>query len=188
MLTAQRVGADVQLKWNRAVAPDLRDYSVYRATSTGVTPVPVNFLSSSDDTLLVDASAPTVALYYIVTAYDIHANQSAPSNEASVSALTGIGNTPSITALTVLQNHPNPFAGTTEFAIGLPAEAEVKVEVYDVAGRRVREATLAGRGAGWRAVPFDGRDDRGRLLASGVYFYRVSADGATVTRKLVIAR
>ena len=84
LLTAQRVGPDVHLKWNRVRVPDLRDYSLYRKTSAGVTPVPVNFLASADDTVLIDASAPTSALYYIVTAYDVHENQSVPSNEANV--------------------------------------------------------------------------------------------------------
>jgi hypothetical protein len=187
LLTAQRVGADVQLKWNRVRVPDLRDYSVYRATSSGVTPVPINFLSASDDTVLVDLSAPTSALYYIVTAYDVHANQSDPSNEASVEALTGVGTTPALAALTVLQNHPNPFNATTDFEIGLPSDGDVSVEVFDVAGRRVSAIDVTGV-KGWQRIPFAGRDERGRPLASGVYFYRVNASGETLTRKMVIAR
>jgi FlgD Ig-like domain len=189
MLTALRVGPNVQLRWNRVRVPDLSDYSVYRKTSAGVTPVPLNFLASADDTLLVDAAAPSsTALYYIVTALDVHENQSAPSNEASVGATTGVGNTPSIAALTVLPNHPNPFAGSTEMEIGLPADTDVKIEVYDVAGRLVRAQTVAQQAKGWRKVPFDGRDDAGKPLTSGVYFYRVTANGTTVTRKMVIAR
>jgi flagellar hook assembly protein FlgD len=150
--------------------------------------VPINFLSNADDTVLTDSSAPTSALYYIVTAFDVHANQSAPSNEASVQATTGVGNTPPITALTLLQNQPNPFAGTTDLRVGLPANSDLSIEVYDVAGRRVRAQSLAQQQAGWRTIPFDGRDDSGHALASGVYFYRVSAGGKTVTNKMVIAR
>ena len=187
-LTAQRIGSDVHLKWNGVHVPDLKNYAVYRATSAGVTPAPVNFLAGDDDTLLVDAGAPNTALYYIVTAYDVHENQSTPSNEAGASAATGVGNTPSITALTLLQNHPNPFAGSTELEIGLPAGADVSVRIYDVAGRLVREQTLRGQQAGWQRLRFDGRDGAGRTLASGVYFCRVEAAGATVTRKMVIAR
>ncbi len=188
LLTATRVGADVNLKWNRPSAPDLRDYAVYRATASGVTPVPIHFLASSDDTLAVDSGAPASALYYIVTAYDVHANQSAPSNEAQVQPLTGIGNTPSIASLTVLQNQPNPFNGTTDLRVGLPVASDVSIDVYDVAGRRVRSQVVARQGAGWRTIAFDGRDDRGQQLASGVYFYRVRAAGTTVTNKMVIAR
>lgn len=187
-LIAQRVNGDVHLKWNRAQAPDLRDYSVYRATSNGVTPVPGNFLSTSEDTVLVDSSAPVAALYYIVTARDVHANQSAPSNEANVGATTGIGNTPSIITLTVLDNMPNPFTATTTLRVGLPKASEVVLDVFDVAGRRVRSERTSTLAAGWREVTFNGRDDAGRSLASGVYFYRVQAAGATLTRKMVITR
>jgi hypothetical protein len=187
-LTAQRVGANVQLQWNRVRVPDLRDYSIYRSTASGLTAVPVNFLSSVGDTVLVDSGAPASALYYIVTAYDVHGNQSTPSNEANVGATTGVGNTPSVSALTVLQNHPNPFRGHTEFAVGLPAKADLRLDVFDAAGRRVRSMNLADAPAGWRTVSLAGDDDRGRPLASGVYFCRVTAGGETATRKIVIAR
>ncbi|HXV13836.1 MAG TPA: T9SS type A sorting domain-containing protein, partial [Candidatus Krumholzibacteria bacterium] len=188
LLTAQRVGRDVHLRWNRSIAPDVRDYSIYRATTTGVTPVPANFMASATDTVLVDESTPVSALYYIVTAYDVHENQSDASNEANVGALTGSGETPSVRALTVLQNYPNPFTGSTELEIGLPASADVSIQVYDVAGRVVREERLAGRPAGWQRIALDGRGRDGKPLASGVYFYRVTAAGQTVTKKMVIAR
>jgi hypothetical protein len=187
-LTALRVGPDVQLKWNRVRVPDLKNYSVYRATSTGVTPIPGNFLADNDDSLMTDSGAPTSALYYIVTARDIHLNESAASNEASVTAATNAGNLPPITALTVLQNHPNPFTGETTLQIGLSARSDVRVEVYDVAGRRVRTVVLPGQESGWSMVPLSAKNNAGALLSSGVYFYRVHAGGATVTRKMVITR
>ena len=188
MLIAQRVGADVHLKWNGVHVPDFKNYAIYRATSAGVTPIPANFIASDTDTLLVDASAPASALHYIVTALDVHLNQSPASNEANVSPSTGVGNLPSITALTVRQNHPNPFAGSTDLEVGLPAKADVKVEVFDVTGRRVRETVVTGRLAGWSTVHLDARDDKGRNLPSGVYFYKVHAGNETVTKKMVIAR
>jgi len=188
LLTAQRVGADVHLEWDRSTAPDLRDYSVYRSSASGVTPVPANFLASADDTFLVDVGAPGSALYYIVTATDVHDNQSEPSNEANVRVATGVEDTPAITALTVLPNSPNPFTGTTTLSIGLPAASDIEVDVYDVAGQRVRVEKLTRQSAGWRSVDFDGHDDAGQLLASGVYFYRVHAAGTTVTRKMILVR
>src|SRR5262249_42431996 len=103
-LVAQRIGNYVHLKWNRVHVPDLRDYSVYRKTSSGVTPIPINFLGSANDTVLTDTSPPLSAIYYIVTAYDVHNNQSAPSNEAAVAPATSVGNLPPITGLMVLQN------------------------------------------------------------------------------------
>ncbi len=188
LLTAQRVGSDVHLTWRASVAPDLRDYSVYRQSSSGVTPVPGNFLSSASDTVMVDTNAPAGALYYIVTANDVHDNQSGASNEAAVDAPTGVGGTPSIATLTLLANRPNPFSGSTEFEIGLPSASRMHIAVYDVAGRLVRQFDLSERPAGWQRVAFDGLDENGRALASGVYFCKVTANGAAIARKMVIAR
>ena len=187
-LTAHRVGNYVYLKWNGVHIPDLDGYTVYRATSTGVLPIPANFLANDNDTLLTDSSAPTSALYYIVTASDVHQNRSVKSNEAAVSATTTVGDLPPISALTVLQNSPNPFTDETQLRVGLPAKSDIRIDVYDVAGRRVRELVLPAQARGWVAVRMDARDDHGRLLASGVYFYRVHAGAETITKKMVIAR
>jgi hypothetical protein len=187
-LTAQRVGSDVQLKWNRVRVVDLKNYALYRAGSSGVTPVPMNFLADSAESLATDVNAPGSALYYIVTSRDVHENQSAASNEASVGALTGVGDTPALVRqLTVRPNHPNPFTGETRLEIGLPEAGAIRVEVYDVAGRRLRSLEVPGV-KGWQSVAFRGVNDGGQPLASGVYFYRVRASGTTITRKMLITR
>lgn len=101
---------------------------------------------------------------------------------------TGIGATPGLpAALTLLPNAPNPFSSVTALRAGMPAASDARLEVFDVTGRRVvsRDVPL---GAGWQEVVFDGRDDAGRELGSGVYFYRIQAAGVTRTQKFVIAR
>jgi FlgD Ig-like domain len=105
-----------------------------------------------------------------------------------VSAPTGVGDTPSIGALGAIRNHPNPFSGMTSIEFRLAVASDVAVDVIDVAGRRVRTLSIARPRAGWQSLAFDGRDDAGRPLASGVYFCRVRANGTTVTHKMVIAR
>ncbi|HKW15632.1 MAG TPA: T9SS type A sorting domain-containing protein, partial [Candidatus Krumholzibacteria bacterium] len=186
-VTAQRIGDWVHLKWNRVRVPDLKNYSVYRSTSSDVTPIPANFLATANDTVLVDMSAPSSAVYYTVTANDVHANQSAPSNEASVGTSTHVGNLPPIDQLTVLQNRPNPFAQETQLEVGLPSAGRITVDVYDVAGRRVRELATDGV-KGWQGIALAGVDGRGAPLASGVYFYKIHAGGETLTRKMLITR
>ena len=105
-----------------------------------------------------------------------------------MSAATGVGNAPALRELNVLQNRPNPFGNMTDLQIGLPSASKVDVVVYDIAGRRVRTMTSRFASAGWKSIPFDGRDNAGNPLASGVYFYRVSASGTTITNKMVITR
>jgi hypothetical protein len=101
---------------------------------------------------------------------------------------TSAGKVPPATALTVAQNYPNPFTGATEFRVELSTDSDLSIEVYDVVGRRVRKLSLGQQGTGSKTIPFDGRDDAGTPLSSGVYFYRVTANGTTVTNKMVIAR
>jgi hypothetical protein len=105
-----------------------------------------------------------------------------------VDSPTGIGDAPALTQLSLRHNAPNPFTSGTFLNYGLPSSADVEIEVYDAAGRRVYSERLSGVGAGWHQLYFDGRDSGGRRLPSGVYFYRVSTPYSSVSRKMVVVR
>ena len=84
---------------------------------------------------------------------------------------------------------PNPFRGATGAGFSLSREADVQVEIFDVAGRRVRLLLDARLEAGDHVAGWDGEDDRGAAVPSGLYFYRLTADGRSETRRMVrIAR
>jgi subtilisin family serine protease len=82
---------------------------------------------------------------------------------------------PAVPLLTVRQNYPNPFNPITTIRFDLARRTGVRVEVFDISGRKVR--TLARRefGAGAHEAVWNGTDDRGAPVSSGVYVYRVSA-------------
>jgi hypothetical protein len=102
---------------------------------------------------------------------------------------TAVGAAPAPAGSVMLsRNYPNPFATETTFEMTLRRDAHVTVEVFDAAGRRVRTSHVGHVGAGSWPLAFHATDDRGRPLASGVYFYRVRVGGETVTRKILIAR
>ncbi len=94
----------------------------------------------------------------------------------------------SATGFVLRQNAPNPFNPSTTIAFDLERGARVRLDVVDVAGRRVR--TLADRDvpAGLHQVAWDGRDGAGRPVTSGVYFYRMSAGGRTETRRMLLLK
>jgi hypothetical protein len=192
-LAAARTGGNsVDLEWSPSghEEPDFNQYEVYRGHVPGFPTDPTHFLMVSADTAATDGSAvPTQAFYYRVLATDIHGNKSEDSNEAWVNIATGVGDpAPPIASLTVLPNSPNPFGASTEIRFGLPAAADVALRVFDVAGRQVYSRLYPGQAEGWQRLVFEGRDNSGRLLPSGVYFYRLSALGTTQQRKLVISR
>ncbi len=88
----------------------------------------------------------------------------------------------------LLANYPNPFEEQTEIAFRLGVANTVRVEVFDVLGRRVRTLLEADRGIGRHTVVWDGKDDAGRTMASGLYVCRLQAGTFTSTRQLVLLR
>ena len=102
---------------------------------------------------------------------------------------TGVGNGPARAPMLVLQaGAPNPFSAATSIRYSLGEAAEVSVAVFDAAGRRVRHLPSGVQPAGDHAVVWDGRDDTGAPLPSGVYFCRVRAGGETRGGRLVLLR
>ncbi len=88
-----------------------------------------------------------------------------------------------------VRSYPNPFHAETRIAYELPRQARVTLRIYDVSGRRVRELLDSrSQDQGPQAVPWDGRDEAGRAVASGVYLCRLMGSGKDLTGKMVLLR
>jgi hypothetical protein len=87
---------------------------------------------------------------------------------------------------TLFQNYPNPFNPTTTISYFLPEQARVDLIIYDVRGRVVRTLVSGIQPAGTRSETWNGRDDAGRRVGSGVYLYRLKAGKIALTRKMVL--
>jgi hypothetical protein len=99
---------------------------------------------------------------------------------------SGSGQTPKEYSLT--QNRPNPFNPGTQISYALPRDGNVNLIIYNVIGQTVKVLVDRYEGAGYRQVVWDGTDQSGREVASGVYFYQLSADGFSQIRKMVKLR
>jgi FlgD Ig-like domain len=88
----------------------------------------------------------------------------------------------------VHQNFPNPFNPTTEISYSLPVKAEVTIEIYNVLGQQVRVFDQGKQSAGTHSVTWDATDDRGNSVASGMYFYKVSAGDFTASKKMMLLK
>jgi hypothetical protein len=84
--------------------------------------------------------------------------------------------------------YPNPFNPEVTLAFELDRARRVSVKVYDVAGRLVRTLVDGHRSAGPHRVVWDGLDSSGRMGASGVYFVRVTSEGWSDSRKIVLLK
>lgn len=88
----------------------------------------------------------------------------------------------------LLQNYPNPFNPSTVIYYSLPEDMIVTLDIYDVLGRHVRNIESGHRAAGDHAADWDGTNENGRLVASGVYFYRLATSNYSLSRKMVLTR
>ncbi|HSG29386.1 MAG TPA: FlgD immunoglobulin-like domain containing protein, partial [Candidatus Krumholzibacterium sp.] len=86
------------------------------------------------------------------------------------------------------QNVPNPFNPSTVIAFDLPVRRHVKVSIYDAAGRHVAVIMDEVAGPGKATVDWNGTDDAGSSVASGVYFCRLVAGKDVLTRKMTLLR
>jgi hypothetical protein len=85
-------------------------------------------------------------------------------------------------------NYPNPFNSGTVLRFDLDVRSEVSLSVYNLRGQQVAVLVSGARAAGRYSIEWDGRDDAGRSLASGVYLYRLEAAGKVEMRKLMLLR
>jgi len=90
--------------------------------------------------------------------------------------------------LSLYQNFPNPFNPSTTISYYLPEDSPVTLSVYDVSGRRVVELLGKAEKRGRHSVTWNGRDETGELVASGIYFCKLRAGKATEIRKIVLVR
>ena len=98
------------------------------------------------------------------------------------------GDSPEIAGLHLAAPSPNPFGPGTRLSFLLRERANVNLSVYSVSGRQVRTLFEGEKGAGEHVVSWDGRDESGRRLASGVYFVELRAGDDRQVRRAVLLK
>ncbi len=91
-------------------------------------------------------------------------------------------------SLSLHQNHPNPFNPSTTILYELPRASQVEVAIFDLLGKRIRTLAQGRQQAGQHRLLWDGRDDNGANVPSGVYLYRLHAGEFAQTRKMVFVQ
>ncbi len=86
------------------------------------------------------------------------------------------------------QNYPNPFNPQTSIRYALPQDAQVKLVIYNVLGQKIKTLVDEFQSAGHKVVWWDGKDERGDQVASGVYFYRLKADEFSEAKKMLLVK
>jgi len=116
-----------------------------------------------------------------------------PEHEGLLRAALGAFSAPAALpeAFSLSQNRPNPFNPVTAISFTVPETASaqfVSIKVFDIRGCLVRELVDGIKTGGEYTVFWDGRDETGRILPSGAYFYRMKAGRFTATRKMLLVK
>ncbi len=178
----------LSLAWSANAERDLKGYAVYRGTSADFEPSAENRVGSPAEPSFFDAEWRWDAgYYYKVSAVDVHDNES-PRAVLGPDGVTGV-ETPGVVRTTCLhQNAPNPFNPATSIRFDLKEKGFVSLRVYDASGRMIRVLARGERAAGRYVEAWDGRDEAGRNVASGVYFCRLEAGTFTSAKKMLLLR
>jgi hypothetical protein len=190
-LTAEHSGAptDLLIKWNRSTKRDFSHFSVYKGASEGFLPGEANRIGVPWDTVFVDRSFDARASnYYKVSAWDIHGNESEFSllSDEDIDEAMEAPAPPTVTALE--QNVPNPFNPVTTIRFSVAEPGWVTLVIFDVAGRPVCSLVQGRKEIDRYEAVWDGRDERGRTVASGVYLYQLMAPGYVESKKMILLR
>ena len=86
------------------------------------------------------------------------------------------------------QNYPNPFNPSTEIRFSLARASDVRLDIYDIMGRVVATLIQEPMTAGYHKVTWEGKDNVGQRVTSGVYFYRITAGEFVATKKMVVIK
>jgi len=198
----------INLQWRKNGEADLDHYSIYSASELGGTSELLGTIADWPDGLFkpsyldtgfityADSSFTRESAYYSVVAVDQNLNESEPTDEIEfvVTAADEQLSTPLPQRFQLFQNSPNPFNASTSIAYFIPGnesrQVSVQIAIYNMLGQRVRVLIDGPQSPGARSVVWDGRDDAGSDVASGVYFYKLTATGVDYvqSRKMVLLK
>ena len=183
---AYNTGSGNHLTWDPSIDADFQYFRVYRGRDQAFEPGPGNLVHATASTSWYDPDYDGWPVYYKITALDHAGNE---SNAASPGLATGVREAAPPVNYALHPNNPNPFNPATVIRYDVPTGGgNVTLQIYDVGGQMVRTLIDGFESAGRKEVTWRGTNNRGQQVATGVYFYRMTAPGFEKTRKMVLMK
>jgi hypothetical protein len=186
---ASNVYGGVHLGWGISPAKDFDHFAVYKGTTPDFDPHAAGALTTTSDTTFVDQAVQNGATYYYyISAFDFSGNESNLSNRVEIVVL-GVSERSGIpTEFGLAQNYPNPFNPVTQIGYQLPKESHVTITIYNTLGVEVATVVDQNEPAGYYTITWDGKDNLGKTVGTGIYLYRMKAGSFTVVKKMVFMK
>jgi hypothetical protein len=160
-------------------------FRIYRGKSDDFIPFGGNLVHSTTDTTWTDPIPEGYRYQYKLTSVDYAGNESGALSSSVVTESTS-SSVPKV--FTLYQNIPNPFNPTTRIAFDIPCRVRVRLAIYNVKGTCICVLLDDVVEAGHIEMRWNGKDNHGRAVASGIYFYRLSAESFLQSKKMVLLR
>ncbi|MFQ6094075.1 MAG: FlgD immunoglobulin-like domain containing protein, partial [bacterium] len=201
----------VEVEWTTGLEVDIAGFNLYRSEVEDGEYVRIN-----ED--LIPAQGSEVAgatysytdadvemgktYYYKLEAIDVAENSTWHGPISVTLGVTEVAEEPSVPVpdvFALVQNYPNPFNVETDIRYQIPGEGRgtrdegrkatfVYLKIYNVLGQEVRTLVDEEKGPGYYSVHWDGKDNSGADVTSGIYFYRITAGKWTDTKKMVLLK
>lgn len=185
-LSVWRVLPGCRLFWGKNTEPDIAGYQVYRSLTSGGPYTRLN-QRPVPDTTYRDSTATVDSVYYYAVSAVIKAEAEGRLS-TEVQYRLGVeeaGGTSSKGSWGFGPASPNPFTLQTRISFSAPKGEKAAIRVYDTSGQLVK---VLSEGGSVSAVTWNGKDESGRRLPGGVYFFRLGSGSRTATRKVVLVR
>jgi endonuclease/exonuclease/phosphatase family metal-dependent hydrolase len=187
--------ADLQIYDAQITGPDAARFSVpgFTASTVAAAPESVSFALVFDDAGASQGATYEATLIFSTRdAPDVTGGQDRADLTVALSATVAVSGTPApevpVLVTRLLPNVPNPFNPRTQLRYELAEDADARLEIFDLRGRRVRTLVDQVQSAGLHSVLWQGRDDRGGAVASGSYIVRLSASGHIFSQRIGLIR
>ena len=86
------------------------------------------------------------------------------------------------------QNYPNPFNPSTEIAFTLEQTSNITLTIFNVLGQKVKVLADGSKNAGTHSLNWDGRDQMGAMVSTGLYFYTLTDGNTSITKKMALMK
>ncbi len=178
--------AGALLTWNKALDDDFKYFAIYRSTTPGFDANALEPISTVTEPTYTDGNVMVGETYYYrLSAFDFSGNESEFTDDFSlvITSVAGEGNAQVPQSYVLEQNYPNPFNPTTNIKFGLKESGHVNMTIFNAIGEAVMTVIDDQMDAGYHNVTIGA--DR---LSSGIYFYRISVNGFSNVKKMIIIK